>query len=154
MNINISGTANFEKPVNVIWDGLHDVAVLKNAIPGCQAIEFKEGGEYDVTLKLGVAAVKGEYIGKVKLEDIEILRHYFLTAEGSGTPGHVNAKMDCRLTPLDNNSCQLDWECKAEVGGMIASVGNRVLSGIAKYMAGKFFKDIEKQLSHIGDAFL
>jgi carbon monoxide dehydrogenase subunit G len=53
--------------------------------------------------------------------------------------------MDCKLVETDKG-CTLTWDCDAEVGGMIASVGGRVLGGIAKFMAGQFFKAIEKQL--------
>lgn len=143
--MNLKGEAIFKQPADRIWEALHDPEILKNAIPGCEQLVLQENGEYDVVLKLGVAAVKGEYIGKVKLEDVEQPAHYVLMAEGSGTPGFVNAKMDCKIVPTDQG-CKLVWDCQADVGGMIASVGSRVLGGIAKFMAGKFFKDIEKQL--------
>ena len=42
-------------------------------------------------LKLGIAWFKGEYVGKVRLEDLEEPHHYILHASGSGSPGHVNA---------------------------------------------------------------
>ncbi|MGG1660213.1 SRPBCC family protein [Brevibacillus sp. NRS-1366] len=145
--MNLKGEVSFKQPVEKIWDALHNPEILKNAVPGCEGLVLTGVGEYDVILKLGVAAVKGEYTGKVKLEDVEPSAHYILKAEGSGKPGFVSAEMDCKLIP-SGNGCKLVWECNAEVGGMIASVGNRVLGGIAKFMAGKFFNDIEKQLKH------
>lgn len=147
--MNLAGEAKFKESSQNIWDALHNPEILKGAIPGCERLILKENGEYDVVLKLGVAAVKGEYIGQVKLEDIEEGSHYVLLAEGSGSPGHVKAKMDCKLVQTDKG-CTLIWDCDAEVGGMIASVGGRVLGGIAKFMAGQFFKAIEKQLRSEG----
>lgn len=139
----IKGKTDFKLPVDTIWEALHDPEVLKQAIPGCEKLELIGENEYEVVMKLGVAAVKGEYTGRVKLDDIEKPHFYVFNAEGSGSPGHVKATMDCRLHPSEKG-CTLEWDCKAEVGGMIASVGSRVLNGIAKFMAGKFFKDIEK----------
>lgn len=145
----LSGETKFKESVQNIWDALHDPEILKGAIPGCESLTHLGNGEYDVVMKLGVAAVKGEYTGKVKLEDVEHGSHYILLAEGSGSPGHVKAKMDCKLSP-NEKGCTLEWNCDAEVGGMIASVGGRVLGGIAKFMAGQFFKAIEKQVKSGG----
>ncbi|HWO95443.1 MAG TPA: carbon monoxide dehydrogenase subunit G [Bacillus sp. (in: firmicutes)] len=141
----LSGKNKFDYSAEVIWEAMHNPELLKNAIPGCQNLILVGNGEYDVELKLGVAAVKGEYTGKVKLKDLEVPSHYILNAEGSGKPGFVSAQMDCKIIP-EGEGCQLIWECHAEIGGMIAGVGSRVIGGIAKFMAGKFFKDIEKQL--------
>lgn len=142
----LNGSVEFKESVEKVWDALHDVEILKAVIPGCQALDYEGDGQYKVSLKLGVAAVKGEYEGKVKLEDVEQYRHYILNAEGSGGPGHVKVQMNCHLKPTDSGGSVLDWDCDAEIGGMIASVGSRVLSGVAKFMAGKFFKDIKKHL--------
>ena len=144
--MNISGDVDFKVSIDKMWDALHDTEILKSVIPGCESLTLNENGEYDVKLKLGVAAVKGVYTGKVKLEDVEAPKYYILKAEGSGTPGHVDVTMHCKLSEKGDNACRLDWNCDAVVGGMIAGVGSRVLGGIAKFMANKFFKDIQKQL--------
>jgi uncharacterized protein len=142
--MNLEGEAKFLMDVNQLWDSLLDEEILKKVIPGCHELVLKENGEYDVVLKLGVAAVKGEYVGKVKIEGVEKPNYYILHASGSGSPGHVKAKMHCRLFEIDGGGSRLEWNCDAEIGGTIASVGNRVLGGVAKFLAGKFFKDIQK----------
>ncbi|WP_045521908.1 SRPBCC family protein [Neobacillus niacini] len=141
--MNLEGEAKFSMEVNQLWDSLLDEEILKKVIPGCHELILNENGEYDVVLKLGVAAVKGEYVGKVKIEGVDKPNYYILHASGSGSPGHVVAKMHCRLFEMEGGS-RLEWNCDAEIGGTIASVGNRVLGGVAKFLAGKFFKDIQK----------
>ncbi|MDR7079350.1 carbon monoxide dehydrogenase subunit G [Neobacillus niacini] len=141
--MNLEGEAKFSMDVNQLWDSLLDEEILKKVIPGCHELVLKENGEYDVVLKLGVAAVKGEYIGKVKIEGVDKPNYYILHASGSGSPGHVEAQMHCRIFEMEGGS-RLEWKCDAVIGGTIASVGNRVLGGVAKFLAGKFFKDIQK----------
>ena len=143
--LNLEGETKFKIDVESLWYALHEEEILKKVIPGCQELVLKENGEYDVVLKLGVASVKGEYIGKVKLEDIDKPNHYILHASGRGSPGHVEAKMYCHLSETEEGSL-LKWNCDAVIGGTIASVGNRVLGGVAKFLAGKFFKDIQKEV--------
>lgn len=143
--MNIAGKEVLKASVQQSWDALHDPNILKEVIPGCESLELNENGEYVIQMKLGVAAVKGQYTGTVSLDDIQEPNEYVLHAQGSGSPGHVKVKMNCKLSETEKGT-RLDWECEADVGGMIASVGSRVLGGIAKYMAGKFFKDIQKQM--------
>lgn len=143
----LSGKETFEFDLQTVWGGLHNAEILKNVIPGCQSLILKEDGQYDVELKLGIAAVKGAYKGEVKIEDIDTPYHYRLHAEGSGSPGHVKIQMDCKFSETESG-CQLDWNCEADVGGTIARVGSRVLGGVANFMAGNFFKDLKKQLKH------
>ncbi|MEH7255208.1 carbon monoxide dehydrogenase subunit G [Neobacillus niacini] len=144
--MNLSGTETFNEEVKNVWNALHNLDVLSKVIPGCESIELnEEGNAYNVNLKLGIAAVKGEYIGEVEIEDVGEFEHYILYAKGSGTPGHVSIKMDCKFTQIESGSI-LDWECDAEVGGMIAGVGSRVISGVAKFIAKKFFKDLKEEL--------
>lgn len=146
--MDLSGKVNFNLKKEQVWDALHDVEILKSAIPGCEELKLIEDGSYEVSMNLGVAAVKGNYKGKIIINDIEKPVHYTLEAEGSGGPGHVKAFIDCKIED-NENGCVLNWECKAEIGGMIASVGSRVLKGVAKFMAGKFFEDIKKQMKKI-----
>ncbi|MCL6454847.1 MAG: carbon monoxide dehydrogenase subunit G [Alicyclobacillus sp.] len=144
----LNGQVQFRHPTAVIWSALHDPEILRAAIPGCESMTLNGEGSYDVVLRLGVAAIKGEYTGHVAVEDVVPQSHYLLTAEGSGTPGFVKVQMDCKLDPTEAG-CRLTWDCSADVGGMIAGVGGRVLGGVAKLLAGQFFKQVEKQLAQV-----
>ena len=58
-------------------------------------------GNYVAAVSLGVAAIKGDYEGKVSVTDVEVPRHYVIDGEGSGKPGYVKVNVDCRLTPTE-----------------------------------------------------
>ncbi|MFC5587788.1 carbon monoxide dehydrogenase subunit G [Sporosarcina soli] len=144
----IAGEAKFDLSKQELWEILHDPEILKNVIPGCEELNLLGADEYEVVMNLGVAAVKGKYTGHIVINNVQEPVHYTLEAEGSGGPGHVKAKMDCKIEDSSSGGVVLKWQCDAEVGGLIAGVGSRVLSGIAKYMAGKFFSDIKKQIKN------
>jgi uncharacterized protein len=40
------------------------------------------------------------------------------------------------------------WSCDAEVGGLIAGIGGRVLTGISKFMAKQFFKAFNVEMQN------
>lgn len=143
-----SGNEEFSHDRTVIWKALHDPDLLRRAIPGCKSMNLSDNGEYLINLSLGVAAIKGEYEGRVRLTDHEFPHYYTLQAEGSGAPGFVKIHMDCYLDEEENNRCLMRWNCEVEAGGLIAGIGGRVLSGVAKFMANQFFNSLKKQLKN------
>lgn len=141
----ISGKAKFKESSHAIWEALHSEKVLMYAIPGCQTFALNDEGEYDINLKLGIAIIKGEYTGKACIEDVEEPSHFRLMALGCGKQGVVDMQINVMIEPL-RDGCQVVWECDAEIGGMIARAGSRVISGIGRFLAENFFKGLQKQL--------
>jgi carbon monoxide dehydrogenase subunit G len=142
----LEGTAEFPFAAGDVWQALHDVEVLTKTIPGCKSINVNEVGEYVVEVALGVAAIKGEYTGTVRVHDGEYPRQYGLYAEGSGKPGYVKVHVDCQFEQ-NATGTTLRWVSDTEVGGLIAGIGGRVLSGISKFMAKQFFQALNEEMN-------
>lgn len=131
-----------------VWRALHDVNILTKAIPGCKSMTSTGDNNYIVALSLGVAAVKGEYEGKVKVTDDQMLVHYVIDGNGKGAPGFVKLRMDCWFEDQPAGTL-MKWKCDATVGGLIASIGGKVMSGISKFMAQQFFKVLKDELKKV-----
>ncbi len=65
-----------------------------------------------------------------------------MTASGSGAPGTVKADVAVRLEERDGGTV-LTYDADAVVGGMVGGVGQRMITGVAKKMAGVFFNGID-----------
>ncbi len=149
----LDGTADFPYDQAIVWHALHDIGMLTRTIPGCKSMIADGDGQdaYRVVLALGVAAIKGEYEGKIWVHDLEFPNHYTLKAEGAGTPGYINLTVDCRLE-VSAKGTLLRWACDAEVGGLIAGIGGRVLTGVSKFLANQFFKAFNAEMKSVVDA--
>jgi carbon monoxide dehydrogenase subunit G len=141
----ISGEDRFPFDIQVVWAALHNTELLVKAVPGCRSMTPVGGNSYVVALSLGVAAVRGDYEGKIKVSDEKIPTHYRLEGEGSGAPGFVKVKADCRLEAQGAETL-LRWNCDAQVGGLIAGIGGRVLTGTSKYLAKQFFNVLRDEI--------
>jgi hypothetical protein len=119
-----------------------DPQVLAKAIPGCESLTEIGPDQFEAVMKVGVAAVKGTYKGKVSIKDKQPPSHYILSGEGSGGPGFMQGDMAIDLEE-SNGQTVLKYSTDAKVGGLIASIGQRMLGGVAKMMADQFFKRIE-----------
>jgi carbon monoxide dehydrogenase subunit G len=134
----IEGTYDVPVPRKKVWDAFLNPTQLKKAIPGCEKLEALGNDEFKATMKIGVAAVKGTFEGKVKLIDKKAPESFRLVAEGSGGPGFVKAETLITLTEIDGGT-RVSYSADVQVGGLIAGVGQRMLGGVSKMMADQFF---------------
>jgi len=141
----IEGKHKFQASQEQIWDLFMDQRHLEKALPGCEKMEEREPGKYDVLLKIGIAAVKGTYRGKMEVVDPEPPKRYRLIGEGSGSPGFVKGEAVIELSQQDQDTI-VSYQGEMQVGGLIAGIGQRMIGGIAKMMVGQFFKKMEKEL--------
>ncbi|HSB41592.1 MAG TPA: carbon monoxide dehydrogenase subunit G [Methylomirabilota bacterium] len=142
----IEGSADIAAPRDRVWAAFLDPAVLAQALPGCEKLEAVGENEYKATMKIGVAAIKGTFEGKVKLSDLEPPQRYRMAVEGSGGPGFVRGDAGMRLSDVEGGT-RVSYDADVQVGGLIASVGQRMLGGVTKMMLDQFFSRMTELLT-------
>lgn len=141
----LEGSHDVPAPRQKVWDAFLDPARLKKAIPGCEKLEAIGTDEYKATMKIGVGGVKGTFEGKVRIADRKPPESYKLAVEGSGGPGFVRGETLITLSDIDGGT-RVAYSADVQVGGLIASVGQRMLGGVSKMMADKFFTRMSELL--------
>lgn len=144
--MNFAGDAVLHVPQLDAWRALLNPAALAHCLPGCQRLDEVEPDTYEAVVTMGIAAVKGTYTGKMRISDREEPNRYTLTLEGSGSTGTVRGSGTIALSPAPDGTA-VHWTAEAQVGGPIASVGQRLIGGVAKLIAGDFFKCMDAQLA-------
>jgi hypothetical protein len=139
----IEGSHNIAAPPDRVFASLVDPTVLQQAIPGCEKMEQTGEDDYHAHLKLGLASIKGSYVGKVRLTDKAPPHKFTLHLEGKGGPGFVKGTTAIELKP-EGQGTKLQFSADVQVGGLIASVGSRVIEAAAKKLAGEFFQKFAK----------
>jgi carbon monoxide dehydrogenase subunit G len=144
--VKVSGEATLHAPIGRVWEALNDPAVLVRTIPGCERLEATGPDSYKMVVTAGVASVRGTYAGEVKLHDQFPPNEFVMSATGAGAAGTVSTEVQVRLVEHDG-ATRLSYDADAVVGGMIGGVGQRMLAGVAKKMAGEFFADVDDLLT-------
>src|SRR5713101_7260304 len=134
----LEGSYDIPAPRDRVWSAFLDPEVLRQAIPGCEKLEAIGNGEYKATLKIGVAAVKGTFEGKVRIFDKHPSESYRMAVEGSGGPGFIRGETQISLSD-EGAGTKVSYTADMQVGGLIAGVGQRMLGGVSKMMADQFF---------------
>ena len=143
--MNLDGSAVLHADPERVWSVITDPAVLARTIPGVETLEQVGDDEYKMNVTVGVGAIRGTYAGDVRLSDKQHPRSYVMHASGAGGPGNVRAMVTINLEPHADGTA-LTYSADAVVGGAVAGVGQRMISGVAKRMAGQFFKAIDNEL--------
>ena len=143
----VSGNAILNAAPEQVWAALNDPAVLVRTIPGCEQLETVGPDHYRMTVTAGVASIRGTYLGDVALADHEPYSAFTLMASGSGAPGTVSADVRVALSPQPGGGTLLRYDADAVVGGTVGGVGQRVLGGVARRLAGEFFTAVDAHLS-------
>jgi uncharacterized protein len=145
----ISGSSTLDAPVDKVWEAIQDPAVLARCLPGCESLAVVGDDRYAMSLTAGVAAIKGTYAGEVSLSDKVAPHSLTMRASGSGAPGTIDADVKVQLAPSSAGGTDLSYDADASVGGAIGGVGQRMLVGVSRKMAGQFFTALDRDIAGI-----
>jgi uncharacterized protein len=122
-----------------------DTSAVGRCLPGCKGLQPIGEDRYEVELGVAVAAIAGSFKGTVSLDEKVPPQSYTLLVEGSGRQGFVKGQARVTLE-ADGDCTRVLVTAQADVGGMIARVGQRLLDGVARTTMDRFYACLAKQV--------
>jgi hypothetical protein len=147
--MNLNAAYDIHAPSDRVWDLLMDVDAIGRCLPGSRGLRPIGPDRYEVELGVTIAAIAGSFKGIVALEDKAAPDSYTLVIDGTGRQGFVKGRARVTLAP-DGDRTRVQIAATAEVGGMIARVGQRLLEGVARTMMDRFYACLAKQVEPVG----
>lgn len=114
-------------------------------MPGCEKLEQISDNEFEGILKIKVGPVQGTFNGKIILTDVNEPQSYNITIDGKGAPGFVKGQGGVQLVE-ENGRTILQYEGDAQVGGRLASVGQRLLDTSARAIVRQGLEGLDQQV--------
>lgn len=127
----VTGDYTFEAPRQLVWEALQDPTVLTSVLPGCEKLEEVGEKQYEGELNIRVGPVQGKFQGKIEMQDLRAPEHFQIVIDGRGAPGFVKATASVDLEAAGDSTI-MRYSSDAQVGGRVASVGQRLLDSSAK----------------------
>ena len=137
----LGGSHELDAPRERVYQCLVNPEVLQRCIPGCERLEQTAENTFAATIRTGVGSIKGVFNGTARLEDMREPEHLRLVVDGKGAPGFLKGSGDLALAPAGTGT-SVTYTANVQVGGTIASVGQRMIQGTAKMMATQFFTSL------------
>jgi carbon monoxide dehydrogenase subunit G len=145
--MDITGTYQFPAPASQVWRLLMDPEAIRSCVPGCKELRPLGGDRYQAEMSIGVAAVTGTFTATITLADQRPPESYRLAVEASGKPGFAHGAASVVLTEASGQT-EVAVTATAEVGGLMARVGQRLIEGVARMTMDRFFGCLARRLSH------
>jgi uncharacterized protein len=129
-----------------VWAALNDAEVLRACIPGCQVLTKTAEDRFTATVASKIGPVSAVFAGEVQLLDIVPEVSYTISGSGKGgVAGFAKGRSEVALADAPEGTI-LSYTATAEIGGKLASVGSRLLQGVARRTADDFFTALVGQL--------
>jgi uncharacterized protein len=141
----LQGDYLFEASVEEVWSALFDPVVLAAVLPGCEKLDLVEGRQYVGELNIKVGPVQGKFSGKVDLKDVVEPQSYTMAIDGRGAPGFVKATASVKLE-AEGEGTRLRYDAEAQIGGKIASVGQRLLDASSRAITKQSLEGLHENI--------
>ncbi len=140
----LEGDFFFQAPVEEVWQALFDPVVLAAVMPGCEKLD-RVGDQYQGDLNIKVGPIQGKFGGKVDLTNVDEPKSYKMIVEGRGAPGFVKATAAVKLE-REGEGTRLRYDVDAQVGGKIASVGQRLVEAAARAISKESLEGLNENV--------
>ena len=128
-----------------VWALLTDPLRLARLL-GCDRLVSDGPDRYKAEVKFAIAAVSGKYAGSLELSQKKPPRSLVLKFDGKGLPGFVRGEGRIELSAQGSAQTEVRYSGEAQVGGVIAAVGQRMLEGAARKIVQQFFASAAAEL--------
>ena len=139
----LNGSYTFAAPREVIWEALMDPEVLAKILPGVEKLEKISDSEYEGVMNVRIGPVQGRFKGTVSMTDLQPPERFHLEVNGRGAAGYLKGSGDAVLVEEDGKTV-LTYEGSGDVGGKIASVGQRLVETTGKSIVRQGLESLDQ----------
>lgn len=142
----VEGSYTFDVPRAEVWSAMLDPEVLTNTLPGVQQLDKTSENTYKAAMKIRIGPVQGLYTGTVNLSDLNPPEYLQLHVDGRGAPGFVKGDGQLQLEAQGDQTV-MHYSGDAQVGGRLASVGQRLMESSVQAMIGQSLESLNAQIN-------
>lgn len=143
----IDGSYRLEATPEQFLELIQDPEVVKKVTPGIKELDKTGPNRYDIVSEVRVGPVNGRFKGKLAVDPNEEEGTCVLEVDQKGDMGNVVAEIDMKLLAVSKTEIIAKYKGEAKVSGKLASMGQRMMSGVVSTLSKRFFKDMEKELN-------
>lgn len=141
----LEGTYQFKSSRERLWEFIIDPAKIGKCLPDLKTLEVQDENHFLAVVRAGVGSIKSDFRFKIEITEKEPPRHARLKAAGTGSGSSINLDTAIELQETPSGS-SLSQKSDVKAGGMIASLGQRMISETAAKTVTGVFEAMQKQL--------
>jgi len=141
-------TFTVARPPETVWSFFEDPKRLALCVPGVESVEPLEDGRSKVRMTQKVGYLSATFDLKMHVSGRDEGRALEVTSIGRsvrGAIGELRSTNRVELTPADGGT-RIELTADVGVGGMLGSVGQKVMASKAKEVARQFAANVNERL--------
>ena len=146
----LEGEHTFPVSREHLWLALLDPSLLARVLPGCEPLvpidTDPEHPSWKAAITVAIGPVKGRFQGTLALSDLVPPTRYHLKLDGSGAPGFLRGEGGVELIEAGGSTI-LRYAVEAQVGGKIASLGQRLVESSGRSISKQGLEGLERELA-------
>lgn len=147
MKLEFAGSPEITAPRDMVWRRLVDPHFIAASAPGVESVDPIDPTHFKVISAIGMGPVRLQFQLDVELSDVVPPDRLRMIARGSAPGSTVDTVSSVRLESTGSGRTRLHWTATTTVGGAVASLGGRLLEGIARRMTEDFWADFARRVS-------
>ena len=144
--MNLEGEHTFKGPREEVWNMFLDPDVLASALPGTQSLKKIDDQHYEAAMNVRIGPVSGTFSGNLVVSDEKPPESCTLTVDGRGAPGFAKGVGKVNFSDLGDGTTLMKYTGEVNIGGTLASVGQRMIDSVAKSMVKQGFDSLDMAL--------
>ncbi|MDR3574923.1 MAG: carbon monoxide dehydrogenase subunit G [Anaerolineaceae bacterium] len=144
--MNLEGEHLFKGPRQDVWELIRDPEVLATALPGTQKLNKIDEQHYEGNMNIRIGPVSGAFSGKLEIADEVPPQKCTLIVEGRGPAGFAKGTGHVIFDDCGDSTTLLKYSGDMQIGGILASVGQRMIDSVSKGMIKQAFETLDKTL--------
>jgi len=150
--MNVNGKHEFKISREQLWKYLMDVEVLAKITPGISKLESLGDDQFKTHSQIKLGPVKSTFTGKLQVLEKNEPAAFQIKMEQLSKVGNAHVTVQMNLESIDETNSTLIFDGKANLSGVIARMGQRVLSGVANTITKEVFSELEKHIEENREA--
>ncbi|MES1213903.1 MAG: carbon monoxide dehydrogenase subunit G [Bacteroidota bacterium] len=130
-----------------VWDMLMDTGTLARIVPGISHLEKTGDNTYKSTLAIKLGPVSGSFTGNLQMDEIKAPTAFTLKVLQNSKIGNANAAIKIGLANVEDNKTEISFDGDVKLSGLLATMGQRVIGGVANTLSKQFFSNLDKEIS-------
>lgn len=144
--MHLEGTYILNRPREDVWQFISKPEEIAKCLPDLQTLEVKDSKTFTVSVKVGIAFVRGNFRFDFTLLDQKPPSHSKFEAAGKGAGVSVRLTASMDLNEVDAGTTELAWKTDAELGGLLGEISPSLIQNSTNKFTKQFFDCVKSKL--------
>lgn len=133
-------------PRPVVWDFVTDPRQVGTCGPGVESVEIVDDDNFRAIAKIGIGLFRARFTINAVMVERDAPNRAVIKVSAQAPGSAVSATANMALSDSGAGGTAMDWFADVDVGGVVASIGAKLLQGVANKMIGQTFDCMQKKL--------